>query len=335
MATSAAEQLAAFAARPPKPLGGIELAVQLQGPRHAELRFSHQGHRAEFRAAFLSVPYPSGLRRLLAQEPDLEAVIVDRIPRGLVEEAERAGIAVIDRTGHGRVVGPGFVYVAPPTQAALSAARRASASPFAPKASRIVRALLANPEERWNLSQLANVVDVDVGNAHRILASLVDMGVVERDEDAYLLVDAGSLLEAWAEFHRRPNEKVTLPVGPDLERDLQDLTFRLEGQAVISGEFAAETLAPYLSAAGAVVHCLSREGWESIAGRGKGQSWVPAPPGRGRITVDLADEGCAQFHSVVNDIPIVHPVQLYVDLFRDFGRGREAAEHLRRELIPY
>lgn len=335
MGTSRTEQLAAFAAQPPKLLGGVELTVGPRGPRHAELRFSHQGHQADFRAAFLSVPYPSGLRRLLAEDPDLELVVVDRIPRGLIEEAERAGVAVVDRSGHGRVVGPGFVYVAPPTQASLSAAKRSSASPFAPKASRIVRALLAHPEERWKLSHLANLVDVDVGNAHRILASLADMGVVERDEDAYLVVDPGSLLEAWADFHRRPSQRLALPVLSDLERDLHDLTASLQGEAVVSGEFAAEALAPYLTASGAVVHCLTPQAWESVAGRGSGHSLVPAPPGRGRITVDLADEGTAQFHSFVNNIAVVHPVQLYVDMFRDFGRGREAAEHLRRELIPY
>jgi hypothetical protein len=324
----------AFADRPPTLEGGIDLEVDVTDPRHVRLRLRQNGNRADLRAAYLSVPYPSGLRRLLAQEPDLDVVIVERLPIGLTQAAENAGVGVLDVRGKGRLVAPGFVYVVPPAPAYLAAGRNSRTSPFAPKASRIVRGLLTAPEERWRVSNLADAVGVDVGNAHRILASLVEMGVVERDEEAYLVSDPGSLLEAWAEFYRRPRERIALPIADDLGQDLRKLVVALDGDAVVSGEFAAELQAPYLPAAGALLHCYNLAAWESLRSSEQ-HDYAPTFMPRGRILVDMADDGVGQFASIVDGLPIAHPIQVYVDLFRDPGRGREAAEHLRRELIPY
>lgn len=328
------DQLEGFANRPPELEGGVELQVELVDSRSALLHLRHNGHGMDLRAAYLSVPYPSGLRRLLAQQPEVDAVIVDRLPPGLVRAAEEAGVGVLDLKGHGRMVAPGFVYVVPPPPTLLSAARRSPASPFAPKASRIVRGLLVEPEQHWRLSNLAEAVKVDAGNAHRIFASLVEMGVVEKDEEAYVLSDPGSLLEAWAEFQRRSRERLSLATD-DLAGDLRKLVSTLEGQAVVSGEFAAELHAPYLPAAEAVLHCFSQGALESIQQTEPLLQYVPSYGPRSRILVDVADEGAGQFASVLNGLPVAHPVQVYVDLFRDHGRGREAAEHVRRERIPY
>ncbi|HZO06073.1 MAG TPA: hypothetical protein VFB52_06775, partial [Solirubrobacterales bacterium] len=78
------------------------------------LRFRQDEVVAELRAAFLSVPYPSGLRRLLAGRPGIEAVLVEHIPSGLDAAAREAGVSYLDPRGNGRVVAPGLVYVVPP-----------------------------------------------------------------------------------------------------------------------------------------------------------------------------------------------------------------------------
>jgi hypothetical protein len=299
------------------------------------LRLSYGTGQTELLAAYLSVPYPSGLRRLLAHETRLDAVVVDRISPGLTEEARAAGLAVLDRSGYGRVVRPGFVYVAPPPPRPPSFAM-SSRSPFAPKASRIVRMMLAEPAGRWRLSSIAASVDVDPGNTHRVLASLLETGMVERDEDEYVVTDAGSLLEAWAEFNRWPRERRRLPISGELEATMSDVLDVLEGSIAISGEFAAERWAPYLPAQSALVHCFARDAWDRLADVATGPAY--APPGQlpaGQILVTLSDEGVGQFGGVVDGFPLVHPAQAYVDLYRARGRGREAAEHLRRECLPY
>jgi hypothetical protein len=327
-------KLEALAHNPPRLQGGGWCALDLRDSRHARLIVEFGNNRLAMSAAYLSVPYPSGLRRLQLREPDLEAVIVDRIPTGLLEAAATAGVAVLDKDGYGRIVAPSLVYVAPAPQSA-AAPSRSSSSPFAPKASRLVRTLLAFPERRWRLSMLADTAEVDPGNAHRILASLMERGLVERDEDEYLIADPGSLLEAWAESTSRPREQLSLPVTGELADELRVILPVLDHKAVVSGEFAAERLAPYLPAQSALVHCWDRAAWERL-GRDVTPRYVPSGASLGgRLIVDLADEGVAHFGISQDDIPLVHPVQAYVDLYKAPGRGREAGEHLRHERIGF
>ncbi|HEU0019718.1 MAG TPA: type IV toxin-antitoxin system AbiEi family antitoxin [Thermoleophilaceae bacterium] len=327
-------KLDALAHNPPQLQGGGWCSLDLRDSRHAWLSLGFGDNRLTMSAAYLSVPYPSGLRRLLLREPDLEAVIVDRVPAGLLEAATAADIAILDKHGYGRVVTSRLVYVAPPPRRSAPPSRSGS-SPFAPKASRLVRTLLVFPEERWRLSALADVAEVDPGNAHRVLAALMERGLVERDEDEYLVADPGSMLEAWAESTTRPREQLSLPVSGDLADELRVILPVLDHKAVVSGEFAAERLAPHLPAQTALVHCWDRTAWERL-GRDTTPKHVPAGISlRGRLIVDLTDEGVARFGVNLGDIPLVHPVQAYVDLFMSPGRGREAGEYLRHESIGF
>lgn len=339
-----------FAADPPGLAGGVVLRVE----SHADeltlrLRQESGGVSADLRAAFLTVPYPSGLRRLLARDPTLEAVVVEHIPSGLDAAAEEAGVSYLDRHGNGRVVAPGLVYVSSPrvpsaarfagrdVGGAASGAPRGPGrrvSPFAPKASRIVRGLLAKPQQPRRLSDLAREVEVDPGNAHRVLGALVEMGLVERDDDRYLVPDPGSLLEAWAESTRRPSERVVLQLSVDPRGWVTDLIESEPDGFAVSGELAAELLAPYLRAHEVILHCLDAEAFGRI-GRAASSEAGLVLPATGRVVAVPADERVGDFGSTVAGLPVVSPAQLYVDLFRARGRAREAAEHVRREVLGF
>lgn len=313
------------------------------------------------RAAGLSVPYPSGLKRLIAADPEIDVALVHEASPSFDRAAVEQGVSYLDRRGRGRLVAPDFVYVVPPPSATSAGRRRADVddqpiprwpsergrpayvtskppsrvSPFAPKASRVVRALLADARRRWRLSDLAEACRLNPGNVHRVLAALVDHDLVERDDDRYVVVDPGSLLEAWAEeaFRKRPREEVRIPVRDDLPSAVRDLLRALPAEAVVSGELAAELLAPHLPAAHAIVHCVDSARWDPE----RLVSTRAAPPLRPRahILVDLADEGVAQFGEEREGLPLVSAPQLYVDLYRHRGRGREAAEHVRSEVLGF
>lgn len=339
-----------FLDNPPILEGGASLSAEPLDDG-ALLRFRHEQGSFELRAMWLAVPYPSGLRRMVAAHPDAELAVVARVPSGLDAAARELGVSYLDPAGHGRVVGPGFVYVVPPragsemdqrmdrgphVRAKQAEGRKVpgrGVSPFAPKASRIVRGLLVHPERRQRLSDLAGEVAVDPGNAHRVLAALIDTDLVERDRDEYLVADPGSLLEAWAEQARRPEGRIELPVGEDLAGAVAKVQGIAGEGSVVSGEFAAELLAPHLPATAALVHCVSPETWGAIARLA--DNWRAPLRRVGKIDVVLSDEGVAQFASPMNGYRVAAPVQVYVDLFRHPGRGREAAEHLRREVLGF
>lgn len=328
--------LVRLARRPPDLEGDVELSVDLRDDQHAQIDLRHGDVLVEMKAAGLSVPYPSGLKRLLAHEPDVDLVIVERAPEGLRKAASDAGINLLDLEGRGRVVAPGLVYVVPP-RFDWARGLPSKASPFAPKASRVVRVLLSDPGQAWRLSDVAALADLNPGNVHRALAALVDRGVVERDGDAYVVADAGSLLEAWADQHQDSRERFWLPVEGELRSFVRKLVGDVGDAAVVSGELAAEELAPYLPAESAIVHVLDPDAFESIP-RPEPQPPLltsSLPTRHGQILVNEADAGCGAFRANKHQLPLAAPVQVYVDLARDRGRGREAAEHLRAAVIGF
>jgi hypothetical protein len=343
MAEQKHKPIEVFLAHPPTLEGGLELDLEPIDERRALMLVRDGGHRFRGRAEVLAVPYPSGLKRLLASRPEVDVVLVERASRGLDEAARDLGIGYLDRHGRGRLVGPGFVYVVPPVErasdqdrpAARSASSSGRASPFAPKASRIVRALLVDPARVWRLAEIADACRMSPGTVHRILGALVDAGFVERDGKAYVLGDPGSLLEAWAVqvARARPVERITLPVGGGVRAEVQRILEVLGDAAVVSGELAAELYAPYLPASHAIVHCVDKDAWDAR----RISDAVPDRPLRasGQVVVDLVDEGVADFSRVRDGLPLVAPPQLYVDMHRERGRGREAAEHVRAQVMGY
>jgi hypothetical protein len=326
--------LARLAEHPPQIEGG-SVAIQPIKGGQAQLRIELGGRHADLLAAFLAVPYPSGLKRLLDANPGLEAVIVERIPPGLDQAARDLGLSYLDFHGRGRIVQPSLVYFAPPTPGDNRPSKAPGPSPFAPKASRVVRSLLANHERGWRLSDLAKVSALNPGNVHRVLNRLMDDGYVERDDDSYLLADPGALLDAWAENSPLARERTTIPVKGNLRPAVEALVERFHGHAVASGELAAEMLAPHLPATSAVIHCLDSREWARID---LGEVELPPPAdflAPGQIELDLPDEGVAQFGSEVSELRLVSAVQLYVDLYKQPARSRQAAEEVRRQLLDF
>jgi hypothetical protein len=323
--------LGRFLQNPPALQGGISLYIEDRGERPLQLELRAAGAEAHLQAVPLPQPYPSALRRLLASRQDFDAVVVPHIPQGLPDAAKELQISFLDVQGYGQVVQPGFFYFALPSHRA--APHQLRRSPFAPKGSRIVRALLNEPHRAWKLSELASEVDFDPGNAHKILGALIEDGLVRRLRDDYVLEEPGVLLEAWADRNRPPLNQVRLPVADDLNSAVRRLINLIEGSAAISGELAAELLISYLSAASAIVHVFSPHDLELVESWERAQ--IPSPIARQFLSVRLGDEGIRQFGQLIEGLPVVSAPQLYVDLSRSRGRGREAAEELRKRVLKY
>src|SRR5207249_9541271 len=79
---------------------------------------------------------------------------------------------------------------------------------FAPRATRVVRALLSEPARSWRLEELARAALVSLGHGHNVIKRLEELAWAERDDHQRLrLTKPADLLEAWAESYTyRENE---------------------------------------------------------------------------------------------------------------------------------
>src|SRR5437762_9394230 len=71
---------------------------------------------------------------------------------------------------------------------------------FAPRATRVVRVLLAEPQRAWRLEELAKAAQVSLGHSPNVLSRLKDLRWVERDREQRIhLGKPFDLLQAWCE----------------------------------------------------------------------------------------------------------------------------------------
>jgi hypothetical protein len=207
---------------------------------------------------------------------------------------------------------------------------------FAPRATRVVRALLVDPQHVWRLEELAKTADVSLGHAHNVVKRLGELSWVERGEHQRIeLTRPGDLLDGWVDaYSYRQNrmeayfspERVTRKLVGDIARAAHGETRRY----AFTLHSGAALVAPNVRLP--AIHCYLEGNPDPVAralglrpGDGEGNVYLMAP----------YDEGV--FHAPIEKggVPVVSLPQLYADLFHYERRGREQAAYLRREAMGY
>lgn len=207
---------------------------------------------------------------------------------------------------------------------------------FAPRATRVVRVLLAEPQHVWRLEELAKTSEVSLGHAHNVVKRLEELSWVQRGEHQRIeLSKAGDLLDAWVDsYSYRVNaieayfspERVTRKLVADVARVAQAEgrrhAFTLHsGAALVAPNVRMPAIHCYLDGdPEPVVRALSLRPAE-----GDGNVYLMAPYDQGVFYAPITKSG----------VPVVSLPQLYADLYHYERRGREQAAHLRREAMGY
>src|SRR2546428_3069165 len=130
---------------------------------------------------------------------------------------------------------------------------------FAPRATRVVRLLLAEPQRAWRLEELAKAAQVSLGHSHNVMSRLEDLRWVERDREQRIhLGKPFDLLQAWCESYTdRANEIASYFVP---ERANRRLMADVARAATAEGRRYAFTLSAGLSLVApqprlAALHC--------------------------------------------------------------------------------
>ena len=249
------------------------------------------------------------------------------------ERCAQADLPWLDLSGNGRIVVPGIFYqnLGNPN---LFRRRGRPESAFGPRGSRIARRLLMEPNKPVRQRVLAQSTGLNEGHTSRIIAKLLETGLVERREDGIRVSDADTLLDAWREEYRFKRHSV-IP-GHIAARAGDSLT---QSIAVTLSKFGQPYAATALPAAWL---------WTRYAGFRLSTIYMSLPPSAG-LKEELGfqeeprgantwlvvpnDEGVFDGAEMVDGIRCVHPVQAYVDLKDHPERAPEAASELRRRLF--
>jgi len=207
---------------------------------------------------------------------------------------------------------------------------------FAPRATRVVRALLIDPQHRWRLEELAKTADVSLGHAHNVVKRLEQLSWIDRgDQQRIQLMRPGDLLDAWVDsYSYRLNRMETY-------FSAERITRRLVGDIARAAHAENRRYAFTLHSGAALVapnvrlpaiHCYVEGNPDPIAralglrpGEGEGNVYLMTPYDAGVFQAPIEKGG----------VPVVSLPQLYADLYHYERRGREQAAYLRREAMGY
>jgi hypothetical protein len=208
---------------------------------------------------------------------------------------------------------------------------------FAPRATRVVRVLLAELARAWKLEELARAAEVSLGHSHNVIKRLEELAWVDRDDRQRIrLAKPADLLENWGESYTyRENDISSYFVPVRVTRTFMADVARA---AMAAGQRYAFSLNAGLSLVAPqirtpAVHCYLEGDPAPVAAALGLRSTTEGEGGLHLLTP--YDPGV--FHGALEKagLKVVCLPQLYVDLLRYERRGVEQAEHLRREAMGY
>jgi hypothetical protein len=218
----------------------------------------------------------------------------------------------------------------------LRPSNRPLKSLFAPRATRVVRVLLVDPQHAWRLEELAKAADVSLGHSHNVIKRLEELSWVERGDDQRMrITKPGDLLDAWVDEYSHRRSDVASFNSPER------VTRRLAGEIVRVAEAEGRRVALTMHAGAAlvapqarfpVIHCYVDGSPEAVA---RALGLQPAEQDGTVHLITPYDAGVFYAPIVKGGLPVVCLPQLYADLYHYERRGRTQATHLRQEAMGY
>jgi hypothetical protein len=289
-------------------------------PRHARsaihqlMGFVHQLHPNPATPVFVA-PFISEQSRLICQE---------------------SGVSYFDLQGNCRIVWDGVFIdrtVPPPP-----ARKRELKSLFTPKGSQVLRVMLETPERHWRVADLATRADVSIGHVSNIRKRLLDQEWASVTDEGLILTNPSALLDEWRSYYSPPEGRRLTFYTPFHGQELET-TLRSSGaltgdppEALLASFSAAKWQSPYGRTPNAYFYA-TEEGLHRLKG-----ALQLSPTDKGyNVLVTRTDDPSvyASWTEPVPGLSTTSPLLTYLDLSAAGERGREAADHLRRELLPW
>jgi hypothetical protein len=214
--------------------------------------------------------------------------------------------------------------------------RRGLREVFAPKASRVLRILLQDPDQPWRVIDLAKSAGVSLGQVSNVRRALLDREWAYVDAGGLQLKDPSVVLDAWRTEYQAPvaEEKhyYTLLHGESLDTALRTAfaTADADQHLLLASFSAARWLAPFARMAGHFFYADSAghallKGALQLDNVTRGANVTIIEPKDDSVFIGRTQP--------VDALWSTGPLQTYLDLWNAGERGREAADHLRANTL--
>lgn len=215
-------------------------------------------------------------------------------------------------------------------------AHRVTATPslYAPKGERILRVLFADPQRSWKVVPLADRARVSLGTVSTTRTLLLEREWAMETSEGIQLTQPEKLLIDWAAVWVRrrehPTHYFTLTPLAEIERQMAAFAREQKRSFALTGTAGAWRLAPMTK------YVRTQAYWEGDPAELAQNLGLKSAGSGANVQILLPrDAGVFFDHEDFDGVPVVAPLQIYLDLQREPARGQEAADQLwRTKLFP-
>lgn len=244
---------------------------------------------------------------------------------------EREGVGHIDLAGNCRL-SFGQTYIEQRGKENPFTEKRELRSLYSPKAERILRVLLTAEQQPWKVEDLAAEAGVSLGLVSKVKRLLRDREWLDPEAGGIRLRDPEEALAEWAREYRYAKHTRTdyyaFESGSELEAAVIEAARACGQRTALTGFSAAARYAPAVRYRRSMVYCDGDPGClaEELGVK-------PVSSGANLTIIQPYDVGVFYGVQERDGLPVVSPIQTYVDLVQQAARGEEAADALFREVI--
>lgn len=193
-------------------------------------------------------------------------------------------------------------------------------------ASVIMRTMLDNPADKWQVKALAERTGKAIGTVSNVKKFLLDRAWIQEGQRWFELCNVKEMLYAWArDYHKKDSrfyEFYSLNTISEMEREIAYWTMRHDHSAVLGGFSAAARYAPTVRYKKVNVYVEQQCFDEFVCD----MDLQPVNSGGNVIITIPHDETPCMFSRIIDDALVTSPVQTILDLLGNAGRGEEAAD---------
>ena len=288
------------------------------------VEITSQGHPRQLREAIIKL-----LRfRNKANQPAYLVVAAPFITAEGAALCQEDGIGYFDFAGNCRLAfGQYFIERIGNPNPFRNAQGPAARYLYGPKSERVLRVLFGGKGRTWKVVPLAEEARVSTGTVSIVRNLLLEREWARETDQGLELTQPEKLLKdwavAWGRRRQRPRTYFTMLKLADVEAKMADFAARQNRPFALTGTAGAWRRAPMTR------YIRTQAYWDGDpAELANAADLKPAEAGANVHIFDPRDDGVFFQLEKIDGVPVVSPLQLYLDLQGDPARGEEAADHL-------